>query len=94
MFTIGRNVTGRRRVSRKGEFVIGAAWSPRDGTLGFVAGTTAPRFGGMPRNLRVETVSADGKRVRVLARLPRWLVWDSPVWTPDGRRMLVAVEAH
>lgn len=95
LFTIGRNGTGRRRVSRKGEFVIGAAWSPRGGTLGFVAGTTAPRFGGRPRNLRVETVSADGKQVRVLARLGAGtLIWGSPVWTPDGRRMLVAVEAH
>ena len=95
LFTIGRNGKGKRRLSRKGDFVVGAAWSPRASTLAFVAGTTAPRFGGMPRNLRVETVSADGKRVRVLARVAAGsLVWGAPVWTPDGKRMLVAVDAH
>lgn len=29
LFTIGRNGKGKRRLSRKGEFVVGAAWSPR-----------------------------------------------------------------
>jgi Tol biopolymer transport system component len=95
LFTIGRSGKGRRQLSRKGEFVVGAAWSPRGGTLGFVAGTTANRFGGSPRNLRVQTVSADGKRMRVLARQTRdSLIWGAPVWTSDGRRLLVAVEAH
>jgi Tol biopolymer transport system component len=73
----------------------GAAWSPKGGTLGFVAGTTADRYGGLPRNLRVETVSADGKRVDVLARETAGsLIWGGPVWTRDGKRILVAVEAH
>ena len=95
LFTIGRNGKGRRQVSRKGEFVASVAWSPRGGTLGFVAGTTANRFGGSPRNLRVQIVSTDGKRRRVLARqTPDSLIWGPPVWTPDGRRLLVAVDAH
>jgi Tol biopolymer transport system component len=95
LFTIDRNGKGRRQLSRKGEFVVGAAWSPRGGTLGFVAGTTANRFGGSPRNLRVQIVNADGKHRRVLAReTPDSVIWGAPVWTPDAKRVLVAVEAH
>jgi Tol biopolymer transport system component len=95
LITIDRNGKDKRRVSRKGEFVTGAAWSPKGGTLGYVAGTTADRYGGLPRNLRVETVNADGKRVHVLARqTARSLIWNGPVWTQDGKRILVAVEPH
>jgi TolB protein len=68
LMTVNRNGKARRRLSRKGELVVGAAWSPRGGTLAFLAGTKANRFGGAPTNLRIETVSADGKRVHVLAR--------------------------
>lgn len=95
LFTIDRNGQGRRQLSRKSEFVIGAAWSPRGGRLGYVAGTTANRYGGLPRNLRIQIVTANGNRVRVLARqTPNSLIWGPPVWTPDGKRVLVAVEAH
>jgi Tol biopolymer transport system component len=95
LITIGRNGKAKRRLSRKGEFVLGAAWSPKGGgTLAFVAGTTAARSGGLPTNLRVETVSADGKRVHVLARETAGSeIWGPPVWTPDGKRILV-VEVH
>jgi hypothetical protein len=44
---------------------------------------------------RVETVSSDGKQVHVLAReRPATLIWGNPVWTADGKRILVAIEAH
>ena len=95
LITIERNGNGKRRLSRKGEFVIGAAWSPKGGTLAYVAGMKADRYGGLPRDLRVETASADGKRVHVLAReSPSSLIWGGPVWTPNGKRILVSVEAH
>jgi Tol biopolymer transport system component len=95
LITIDRNGKNRRRLSPKGEFVIGVAWSPKGGTLAYIAGTKLARFGGRPRNLRVETVSTDGKRVRVLARLSTSsLIRGTPVWTHDGRRILVAVERH
>jgi Tol biopolymer transport system component len=95
LITIARNGKDRRRLSRKGEFVIGAAWSPKGSTLSYIAGTKADPYGGLPRNLRVETVRSDGNRVRVLARVSASsLIWGRPVWTPDGRRVLVAVEAH
>jgi Tol biopolymer transport system component len=90
LITIDQNGKDKRRVSRTGEFVIGAAWSPKSGTIGYVAGTTADRYGGAPRNLRVETVSADGKRVHILAREPAGsLIWGAPVWARDGKRILV-----
>jgi Tol biopolymer transport system component len=92
LITIGRDGKGKRRLSRKGELVVSAAWSPRGGTLGYVAGTKANPYGGSPRNLRVETVSANGTRARVLVReSSASLIWGGPVWTPDGKRMLVAI---
>jgi Tol biopolymer transport system component len=95
LMTIAENGKGRRRVSRKGEFVVSAAWSPKRGTLGYVAGTKAGQYGGLPTNLRVETASADGKRVRVLVReAPASSTWGAPVWTRDGRRLLIALETH
>jgi Tol biopolymer transport system component len=91
LLTIDRNGKGRRRLSRKGEFVIDAAWSPRGRTLAYVAGTKEDRCGnGWPENLRLETVTADGRRVHVLAReSASSLIWGGPVWTHDGKRILV-----
>lgn len=95
LMTIDRNGKGKRRLSRTGELVVGAAWSPRGGMIGYVAGTKAGRYGGSPTYLRIETVTADGKRARVLRRLPAAsLIWGDPVWTPDGKRLLVALEPH
>jgi hypothetical protein len=89
LFTIGRNGKGRRRVSRD-DFVLGAAWSPKSSMLCYLAGTTTNAADGF----RVETVSADGRRVHVLARVPvPTYIWGSPVWTRDGKRILVAVDA-
>jgi len=93
LFTIGENGKGKRRVSREGEFVVGAVWSPKGGTLAVVAGTTADCYGGAAGNLRVETVSADGKRMHVLAREPAdSFILGPPVWSPDGKRILVAID--
>ena len=89
LFVIDRNGTRKRQVSRKREFVIRAAWSPKGATLAFVAGTTIGRYGGAPRNLRMQIVKADGRRIRVLRRLP-W-VWGGPVWAHNGKRILVTV---
>jgi TolB protein len=95
LWTIGKDGKGRRRLSRKGEFVVGTAWSPKGGAIGYVAGTKDGPYGGAPTSLRVETVSTDGKRVRVLAReRAASLIWGRPVWTADGKRLLVAVEPH
>lgn len=93
LFAINTDGTHTRKLSRTGEFVVDAAWSPTGGTLAYVAGTK-PAPGGAA-HLRVETVSADGKRVHVLARQSAaTLIWGSPVWTPDGKRILVAIERH
>jgi Tol biopolymer transport system component len=95
LFTVSRNGEGKRRVSRRGESVVGAAWSPNGRTIACVAGTATGSSGGYPRNLRVEALRADGKRTHVLARESgSSLIWGSPVWTRDGKRILVAVEAH
>ena len=92
LLTSDGNGNGTQRLSRKGEFVVGAAWSPKGDTLAYVAGTTVGRYGGAPRNLRLELVGADGKKVRVLAREPADMsVWGDPVWTPNGKRILIAV---
>jgi Tol biopolymer transport system component len=92
LIAIDRNGKNRRRLSRKGEFVVRAAWSPKGTTVAYIAGTSAAPYGGRPENLRVETVSADGKRVRVLARASAFsYIWDRLAWTHDGRRILVAV---
>jgi Tol biopolymer transport system component len=93
LFTIDTDGAHKRKLSRRGEFVVDAAWSPKGGTVAYIAGTKPAPDGAA--NLRVETVSADGKRVRVLAREnAASLIWGSPVWTSDGKRILVAVEGH
>jgi Tol biopolymer transport system component len=82
LITIGRDGRGRKRISPKGEYVVTAIWSPRGRTIAYVARTTG--------NPRIETVRADGTHVHVLAR--RMNVWGRPVWTPDGKRILVSLE--
>jgi Tol biopolymer transport system component len=97
LLTIGANGKGKRRLSRNGEFVIAEAWAPKGNLIAYVADTNAAYYcgAGPPSNLRLETVTADGRRVHVLAR---WsgasLIWGGPVWAPSGRRILVAVEPH
>ena len=92
LITIGRDGKAARRLSRKGEFAVVAAWSPKGDALAVVAGTRLRAGAATPTNLRVETVTADGKRGRVLVRVPaNAIVWGDPVWTPDGERVLVAV---
>ncbi len=91
LITIGRNGKGRRLLSRTGESVIGVAWSPKGGTLAYLAGTSPHRCGGGPPNLRLKTVTADGKRVHILAResAASRMFPAIPVWTYDGKRILV-----
>jgi hypothetical protein len=79
-------------LSRKGEYVVTAAWSPKSGTIAYIAGTKPTGYGGLATNLRLETVGADGKHRRVLSREPdAVLVWGHPVWTRDGKQILLAV---
>jgi Tol biopolymer transport system component len=95
LFTIDAAGRHRRRVSGKREIVTAAAWSPRTGTIAYIASAKAVRCSALPPSLRVETVNADRKHVHVLAReRPATLIWGDPVWTPDGKRILVSVEAH
>jgi Tol biopolymer transport system component len=93
LYTIDRDGTHRRKLSRPGELVVAAAWSPRGGTLAYVAGTR-PAPGGAS-NLHVETVSADGKRVRILARASGGAsIWTAPpLWTPSGQRIVFGCAA-
>ena len=93
LFTINTDGTHKRLLSRRGELVVSAAWSPRTGAIAYIAGTT-PAPGGAS-NLRVETVTPDGKHVHVLAReRAATQIWGSPAWAPHSARILIAVEAH
>jgi TolB protein len=91
LITMTRDGKRKRRVSRAGESVVAAAWSPKGDTVAFVAGAPNP-YGGLPRNLRLETVRANGKRIRVLAQVS--LIGGRPVWMPSAKRILVTVESH
>jgi Tol biopolymer transport system component len=98
LLTIGRNGKGKRRLSRNGELVVAEAWAPKGNLIAYVAGTN-PRDCGpaAPGNLRLETVTADGKRVRILARESALLLGGdiagkNPVWAPSGKRILVTGE--
>lgn len=92
--TMTRDGKRVRRVSRAGEAVIAAAWAPRGDMLAFLAGPPNP-YGGFPRMLRLETVRATGKQLRVLARdSGSSHLWGRPVWTPGANRILVMVESH
>ncbi len=67
--------------------VEGVAWSPDGRTLAFVS---RHRRSG-PLELR--TMTADGRRTRVVAQLRTdRRLWAGPLWSPDGRRLVVAVE--
>jgi Tol biopolymer transport system component len=89
LITIDRNGKGKRRLSRKGQSVLGAAWSPKGGTLAFVVGTTA---GCCPVNRRLETVGVDGTHLRIVAlEHAGTQIQDNPVWTRDGKRILITV---
>jgi Tol biopolymer transport system component len=98
LLTIGRNGKGKRPLSRKGELVVAEAWAPKGDLIAYVAGTN-PRHcaPAAPGNLRLETVTADGKRVRILARESTLLLGGdiagkNPVWAPSGKKILVTGE--
>lgn len=94
LFTIGSTGKGERRLSRKGELVVGQAWAPKGRLIAYVAG----KFGGcgtaciVPGSLRLETVDANSGRVRVLMRGRRSFFWGDPVWMPSAKRVLLRVE--
>jgi Tol biopolymer transport system component len=94
LVTMTRDGKRKRRVSRAGESVVAAAWSPKGDTLAFVAGRPN-RYGGLPRDLRLETVRANGTRLRVLTRKSESsLTSGRPIWTPNAKRILVTVESR
>jgi Tol biopolymer transport system component len=70
--------------------VLAAAWSPDGRTLAVVAT-------GTDRLLRVEVVRADGSARRVLVREPVGASFvpgvgaPGPVWSPDGRRLVLSL---
>lgn len=96
LLTIGTNGKGKRQLSRNGDSVIAQAWAPKGNLIAYIAGTSPSRCGGgSPASLRVQTVTGDGKRVRILARESALsTIFGSPVWNPSGTRILVAVEPH
>ena len=90
LVTIDRSGKNRRRLSRSGEFVVAAAWSPKGGTIAYLAGTQPN-----PRKLLLATANTDGKHVRVPLHRPAGsTIWGAPVWTPNGKRILVATEPY
>jgi Tol biopolymer transport system component len=93
LITINKDGTGRQRLSPKGESVTAAAWSPKGSTLAYLARPRADDCVGLPSKL--ETVNPEGKHLHKLARWPASsLVWGKPVWTVDGKRILVAGPAR
>jgi Tol biopolymer transport system component len=100
LLTIGKNGKGKRRLSRNGELVVAQAWAPKGNLIAYVAGTNPSHCGpAAPGNLRLETVTADGRRVRILARESALLLGGdiagkNPVWAPSGKRILVTGEPH
>jgi Tol biopolymer transport system component len=94
LITMTGNSKRTRRVSRAGEAVIAAAWAPKGDTLAFLAGPPNP-YGGFPRHLRLETVRANGKQLRVLTHdSGSSHLWGRPVWTPSAKRILITVGSH
>jgi Tol biopolymer transport system component len=92
LMTIDRTGKGERRLSRKGELVIAAEWSPKSALVAYLATTKPGSVLGVAPLLRVETVSANGRRVHVLMRPHSYVsIWSRPVWTTDGKRILVAL---
>jgi Tol biopolymer transport system component len=93
LMTIDRGGKGERRLSPKGECVEAAAWSPKSALVAYLARTRVTGLG-LPQLLRVETASADGRRIRILVRRPlagTESIWSGPVWTRDAKRVLVAL---
>jgi len=87
LMMIDRNGKNKRRLSRSGECPEAAAWSPKAALVAYVNSTF-----GFPQTLSLETVSADGKHLRTLRTLPSGVrSWSSPVWTRDGKRILLAI---
>jgi Tol biopolymer transport system component len=94
LVTMTRDGKRKRRVSRDGESVVAAAWSPKGDTLAFVAGTPNP-YGGSPRNLRLESARANGTRLRVLMRSSdSSRISGGPIWTPNAKRVLVTLASR
>jgi TolB protein len=94
LITMTRDGKRKRWVSRAGESVVAAAWSPKGDTLAFVAGRPNA-YGGRPRELRLETVRPNGTRLRVLARESESSPLSGrPIWTPNAKRILVTLESH
>ena len=73
--------TGRRRqrLTPKGLQVLAFAWSPSGRSLAVVFG----------KDLRIETVTADGRHLRLIRREPAGsYLWSGPIWAPGGRILL------
>jgi Tol biopolymer transport system component len=78
LVAIGADGKRRRRLSRKGEYVVTAAWSPKSGTIAYIA-EKPTGYGGLAKNLHLETVRADGKHVRALTHVSDGvLTWGGP----------------
>jgi TolB protein len=89
LLTVSSSGGPKRRLSHPALDVWAAAWSPRGRELAFVA---QHRRGGP---LAVMTMTPGGRPSwgRVLTQLPAGTrLWAGPRWSPDGRRIVVAVQ--
>jgi len=78
--------TGKTRLTPRGEYVRGAAWSPGGRSLAVVVSS------GSDAALRVELIGAGGTWERVLIREPAGTVpWTSPSWLPSGKAIVVSL---
>ena len=87
LYTIDPLGKRSRRLTGAKEQVFAAAWSPSGRSLAFVAGAPSPTF--QQKDLRLETVRADGTGERLVKREPAGTtLWSGPIWSPAGRILL------
>ena len=78
----------KRRLVHPRLTILGAAWSPDGRSIAFAGRWRRP---GGP--FEVGAVRTSDGRGRILAQLPdRTWLWAGPLWTPDGKRIVVAVQ--
>ena len=84
LYTIGVDGTNKRLVISSTSDVEGAQWSPDGSRIAYFSGDEAS--GGVVTHI----VGADGTGHKVLANPPGVIYQLFPVWSPDGKSILVA----
>jgi Tol biopolymer transport system component len=90
LLTVSSSGGPKRRLAHPAFDVWAVAWSPSGRELAFVAKWRRP---GGPVEVRTITPGSRSAWGRLLTRLPAGTrLWAGPRWSPDGRRIVVAVQ--